>query len=126
MELSEETARTILSEKLQKARTTTYAATVYTFYLGINGLLFKSIFIDKYEIKLIIIVAAILTGFVYLLVSYYYLFTRNKMLDDANYLNDILGSPLKNEQLLPLKFTSYTAGLFTFVCILFWAFVWFT
>ena len=39
---SEETARAMLAEKLQEARaTTTYVGTIFTFYLGINALLYK-------------------------------------------------------------------------------------
>ena len=121
MELSEETARVVLGEKLQEARATTaYAATIFTFYLGINGLLFDSVFIEEIKAKNIAVTAAILTGLVYLLVCFCYWVTRNKLLDDVNYLNSILGNPLKNEQLLPLKYTSYTAGIFSLVCMLFW------
>ncbi|MBE8232291.1 MAG: hypothetical protein HAW67_01050 [Endozoicomonadaceae bacterium] len=117
-----ETARIILVEKLQEARTTTaYAATIFTFYLGINAVLFKVSFIDnsftpKFEIQ----VVAIGTGVVYFMVCIFYWLARNLMLSDINYLNELLGNPLKNEQMLPLKYTALSAGLFTILCSFAW------
>ena len=43
------------------------------------------------------------------------------MLGDINYLNKLLGNPLKNEQMLPLKYTALSAGLFTIFCSFAWA-----
>jgi amino acid transporter len=121
MDLSAETARIVLSEKLEEARsTTTYAATIFTFYIAINGLLLKSVYIDGLEETARAQLAAVLTGIVYIIVCYFYLKARKYIVSDINHLNVYLGKPLKNEQLLPLKYTAWTAGLFALSCTVFW------
>ncbi len=119
---SEETSRAMLVEKLQEARgTTTYAATIFTFYLGINAVLFKvSFYKHSFEPNFEIQAVAIGTGIIYFVVCVFYWVARNQMLSDINYLNKLLGNPLKNEQMLPLKYTALSAGLFTICCSLAW------
>jgi hypothetical protein len=119
---TEETLRVMLSAKLEEGRATTaYAATIFTFYLGINAVLFKYVIGNALvEDKMISIISALLTGIVYLLVCYMYWCSRRFIVEDINFLNEHLGKPLHSEQLIPLKYTALSAGLFSIFSITIW------
>jgi len=120
---TEETLRAMLSAKLEEGRaTTTYAATIFTFYLGINAVLFNHVIGNASSIqdKKISIISALLTGVVYLLVCFMYWHSRTFIVKDISFLNNCLGKPLISEQLVPLKYTALSAGLFSIFSIAIW------